>query len=70
MLSRNNVLAITYNRAERDSLDKHDGGATIRCLNVAVYTHWFNRKGVLCLEKLIDLHLTSKVLQGLTSLPK
>ena len=64
MLSPRNVLAVTYNRAEGDSLGRHDGVATIRCLNAAVYTHWCNRKGVPCLGKLIDFTPHIKSLAG------
>lgn len=39
MLSPKNVLAVTYNRAEGDTMGRHNGVATIRCLNAAVYTY-------------------------------
>lgn len=64
LLSPRNVLAVTYNRAEGDSLGRHDGVATIRCLNAAVYTHWCNRKGIPCLGKLVDFTPHSKSLAG------
>lgn len=38
LFSLKNVLAVTYNRAEGDSMGRHDGVATIHCLNVVVYT--------------------------------
>lgn len=39
MLSPKNVISVTYNQADGDLLGRHDGVATIRCLNAAVYIH-------------------------------
>lgn len=39
LLRPQNILTVTYNRAHDDSLGRHDGVATVRCLNSAVYTH-------------------------------
>jgi hypothetical protein len=44
LLRPQNILTVTYNRANTDSLGHHDGVAIVRCLNSAVYTHWCNRK--------------------------
>ena len=33
-------IAVTYNRAHDNSFGRHDGVATVRCLNSVVYTHW------------------------------
>ena len=59
-----NILTITYNRAQDDSLGRHDGVATIRCLNSVVYTHWCNRRTVPLLGKLVDFFLHVKSLAG------
>jgi hypothetical protein len=64
LLRPQNVITVTYNRAHDDSLGRHDGMATVRCLNSAVYTHWCNRKAVLLLGKLIDFSLHIKSLAG------
>ena len=40
LIGPKNVLAVTYDNAQDDELGRHDGTATIRCLNAAVYTHW------------------------------
>ena len=64
LLGPSNVLAVTYNRAEGDSLGRHDGVATLRCLNAAVYTHWCNRRGIPCLGKYIDFAPHARSLAG------
>ena len=48
------MLAITFNKAENDTMGRHDGIATIRCLNKAVYAHWYSRKAILFLGRSID----------------
>ncbi|KAG0594566.1 hypothetical protein M758_UG089000 [Ceratodon purpureus] len=47
-----------------DNLGGHDGIATLRCLNAAMYTHWCNRRGVPCLGKLIDFIPHTRSLAG------
>lgn len=64
LLRPQNILAVTYNRAHDDSLGRHDGVATVRCLNAAVYTHWCNRKAVPLLGKLVDFFPHTKSLAG------
>jgi hypothetical protein len=39
LLGAKNVVTVTYNRAQSNEFGRHDGIATIRCLNSAVYTH-------------------------------
>lgn len=43
LLSPRNILTISYNRAQDDTLGWHDGVATLRCVNSAVYTTWCSR---------------------------
>lgn len=38
LLGAKNIVSISFNRAQEDELGRHDGIATIRCLNSAVYT--------------------------------
>jgi hypothetical protein len=64
LLRPQNILTVTYNRANTDSLGHHDGVAIVRCLNSAVYTHWCNRKEVPLLGKLIDFSPHIKSLAG------
>ena len=64
LLRPQNILTITYNRAQDDSLGRHDRVATIRCLNSAVYTHWCNRHVVPLLGKLVDFFPYIKSLAG------
>jgi hypothetical protein len=64
LLRPQNILTITYNRAHDDSLGRHDGVATIRCLNSVVYIHWCNRKAVPLLDKLLDFSPHVKSLAG------
>lgn len=64
LLSPQNILTVTYNHAHNDSLGRHDGVATIRCLNSTVYTHWCNRKAVPLLGKLVDFFPYVKSLAG------
>lgn len=45
---------MSYNKAQDDALGRHDGAATIRCLNSAVYTNWCSRRTVPLLGKLVD----------------
>lgn len=59
-----NVLNISYNQAERDVFNRHDGVATIRCLNAAVYTRWCSQKNIPCLGKLIDFSPHARSLNG------
>ena len=49
-----NIVNISYNRAQEDALGRHDGVATIRCLNSAVYTTWCSRRTIPLLGKLVD----------------
>lgn len=49
-----NITNISYNRAQEDALGRHDGDATIRCLNSAVYTTWCSRRTIPLLGKLVD----------------
>jgi hypothetical protein len=39
LMGPRNVIAVTYNRAQDDTLGRHDGIATVHFLNSAVYTH-------------------------------
>jgi hypothetical protein len=39
LLGAKNVVTVIYNRTQSDEFRRHDGIATIRCLNSAVYTH-------------------------------
>jgi hypothetical protein len=39
LLGARNVITVTYNRAQSEEFGRHDGIATVRCLNSAVYTH-------------------------------
>ena len=64
LLRPQNILTVTYNHIQADSLGRHDGVATIRCLNSAVYTHWYNRKIVPLLGKLVDFSPHIKSLVG------
>ena len=64
LLRPQNILTVTYNRAHDDALGRHDGVATIRCLNSAVYTHWCNRKAIPLLGKLVDFSPHVKSLAG------
>ena len=49
-----NILAIIFNKAKNDSMGWHDGIATIKCSNAAVYIHWCNCKAILFLKKSTD----------------
>ena len=64
LLGARNVISVTFNRAQADKLGCHDGVATVRCLNSAVYTHWVNRSAVPFLNKLVDLVPHQKSLAG------
>jgi hypothetical protein len=64
LLRPKSILTVTYNRASDDSLGRHDGVATIRCLNTVVYTHWCNRRKVPLLDKLVDFSPHTKSLAG------
>jgi hypothetical protein len=64
LLGAKNVLTVTYNRAQDDPLGRHDGMASIRCLNAAVYTHWCERRAVPLMGKHVDFALYAKSLTG------
>ena len=64
LLRPQNILIVTYNRAHDDTLGRHDGVATIRCLNSTVYTHWYNRKAVPLHGKFVDFVPHVKSLAG------
>jgi hypothetical protein len=64
LLGTKNVVTVTYNRAQSDEFGCHDGIATIRCLNSAVYTHWANRCSVPFLGKNIDFSPHCRSLAG------
>ena len=64
LLRPQNIITVTYNRAQADTLGRHDGVATIRCLNAAIYTHWCNKKAVPLLGKLVDFIPHIKSLAG------
>lgn len=48
------MLTISYNQGQDDSLGRHDGAATIRCLNSAAFTAWCTRRAIPLLGKLVD----------------
>lgn len=64
LLGAKNVVTVTYNRAQADQFGRHDGIATIRCLNSVVYTHWANRCSVPFLGKNIDFSPLRRSLAG------
>lgn len=64
LLGPNNVHSISFNRAEGDHMDRHDGVATIRCLNSSVYTQWYTKKATPCLGKFIDFAPHPRSLKG------
>jgi hypothetical protein len=64
LLGAKNVVTVTYNRAQSDEFGRHDGIATIRCLNSAVYTHWANCRSVPFLGKNIDFSPHRRSLAG------
>lgn len=64
LLGAPNIVAISYNRAQDDSLGRHDGAATIHCLNSAVYTTWCSRRAIPLLGKLVDFTLHQRSLAG------
>ena len=64
LMGSKNVLALTFNKGENDSLGRYDGIATIRCLNTAIYTHWCNRKAIPFLSKSIDFAPHARSLAG------
>jgi hypothetical protein len=49
-----NVIAVTYNRAQEDALGRHNGIATLRCLNFVIYSHWVNHGNVPLLGRLVE----------------
>lgn len=59
-----NVLSVSYNQAEGDVNGRHDGIATVRVVNGAVYTTWCFKKGVHCLCKIIDFAPHARSIQG------
>jgi hypothetical protein len=68
LLGAKNVVIVTFNRAEDDPLGRHDGMASIRCINAAVYTHWCDRHDVPLLGKQVDFTPHAKSFFG-SSLP-
>lgn len=64
LLGPNNVKTVTFNRAQNDEHDRHDGIATIRCLNDVVYTKWNSRRAVPLLGKLVDFAPHHKSISG------
>jgi hypothetical protein len=64
LLGAKNVVTVTYNRAQSDEFGRHDGIATVCCLNAVVYTHWANRRGVPLLGKNVDFFLHHHNLAG------
>ena len=54
LLGARNIISISFNRAQDDPLGRHDGAATVRCLNSAVYTAWCSRRAIPLLGKLVD----------------
>ena len=54
LLGTKNVIAVTYNRAQDNPLGRHDGMASIRCLNAVVYTSWCDRRAIPLLGKQVD----------------
>jgi hypothetical protein len=64
LLGARNVITITYNRAQSDEFGRHDGIATVRCLNSVVYTHWANRRSVPLLGKNVDFYPHHRSLAG------
>ena len=64
LMGSKNILVVTFNKVENDSLERNDGIATIRCLNVAVYTHWCNHKAIPFLEKSIEFTPHARSLAG------
>lgn len=54
LLGARNITNISYNRAQDDALGRHDGDATLKCLNSAVYTTWCSRRAIPLLGKLVD----------------
>lgn len=48
------MVSITYNKAQDDTMGRHDGIATIRCLNASAYTTWCTQKAVPLLGRLVD----------------
>ena len=64
LLGPKNVITVSFDRAQEDALGRHDGTAIIRCLNVAVYTHWCNRKAVPLLGRQVDFTPHSKSISG------
>ena len=62
LLRPQNILIVK--RAHDNTLGRHNGVATIRCLNSAVYIHWCNRKAVPLLGKLMEFFPHVKNLAG------
>ena len=69
LLDANNVITITYNRAQDYLLGRHDGMASIRCLNVVVYIHWCDHRAVPLLGKHVDFAPHAKSLLSSSPLP-
>lgn len=59
-----NVISVSYNQAEGDAHGQHDGIATVRVVNGAVYTTWCSKKGVHCLGKIIDFAFHARSIYG------
>lgn len=54
LLGAQNVIAIYFANALDDNLGRHEGSATIRCLNASVYSRWCNKLAVPLLGKMVD----------------
>jgi hypothetical protein len=66
LLGARNVVLVTFNCTQDDTLGRHDGIATVRCLNSAIYTHKVNRRAIPLLNKLVDFVPYCKSLAGST----
>jgi hypothetical protein len=64
LLGTKNVVAVTFNRAQDDPMGRYDGMALIRCLNAAVYTHWYTCRVVPLLGKQVDFVPHAKSIFG------
>ena len=64
LLGAKNVVIVIYNRAQSDQFGCHDGIATIRCLNSAVYTLWAQGRSIPFLGKNIDFSPHRQSLAG------
>jgi hypothetical protein len=64
LIGTKNVMTVTFNKAQDDPLESHDGLAQIRCLNAAVYTHWCDHRAVPLLGKHVDFTPHARSLSG------